>query len=148
MAETPFAQVGLLAVAVNWTGDTTVALLSGLDTVTPAAGGVPLEVKVAAIEVAPLTVTVQVAAVPQLPPVQPVNVYPLPAVAVSRTSVPEEKLAEQVEGQLIPAGLLATVPVPVMATAKGYDEVEDTTVILMAVFAEEPQLSHSCTSVL
>ena len=104
--------------------------------------------KVAATEVAALTVTVQVVAFPQLPPVQPVNVYPLPAVAVSRTCVPEGKLAEQVEGQLIPAGLLATVPVPVMATANGYDEIEATTVILTAVFAEAPQLSHSCTSVL
>jgi hypothetical protein len=34
MAETPLAQVGLLAVAVNCTGDTTVAALPGLDTVT------------------------------------------------------------------------------------------------------------------
>jgi hypothetical protein len=36
MAEIPFAQVGLLAVAVNCTGDATVAPLVGLDTVTVA----------------------------------------------------------------------------------------------------------------
>jgi hypothetical protein len=36
MAETPFAQVGLLAVAVNCTGDETVAPLVGADTVTVA----------------------------------------------------------------------------------------------------------------
>ena len=118
MAETPFAQVGLLAVAVNCTGDTTVAPLLGLDTVTPAAG-VPLELKVAVTEVAALTVTVQVVAVPQLPPVQPAKVYPLPAVAVSMTAEAEGKLAEHAEGQLIPAGLLATVPVPVIATVNG-----------------------------
>jgi hypothetical protein len=74
MAETPFAQVGLLAVAVNCTGDETVAPFVGADTVTPAAGGVPLEVKVALTEVAAVTVTVQLAAVPQPPPVQLVKV--------------------------------------------------------------------------
>jgi hypothetical protein len=36
MAETPLAQVGLLAVAVNCTGDTTVAPVLGVDTVTVA----------------------------------------------------------------------------------------------------------------
>jgi hypothetical protein len=36
MAEIPFAQVGLLAVAVNCTGDATVAPLAGLETVTVA----------------------------------------------------------------------------------------------------------------
>jgi hypothetical protein len=47
MAETPFAQVGLLAVAVNCTGDTTVALLLGLDTVTVAPSA-KLESRIAA----------------------------------------------------------------------------------------------------
>jgi hypothetical protein len=36
MAEIPFAHVGLLAVAVNCTGDVTVAPLVGLDTETVA----------------------------------------------------------------------------------------------------------------
>jgi hypothetical protein len=36
MAETPFAQVGLLLVAVNWTGEVTVDPLTGLDTETVA----------------------------------------------------------------------------------------------------------------
>jgi hypothetical protein len=35
---------------------------------------------------------------------------------VSVTDVPDVKLAVQVVGQLIPAGLLVTVPVPVIAT--------------------------------
>jgi hypothetical protein len=43
-------------------------------------------------------------------------VEPEAAVAVSVTEVPEGKLAEQVVGQLIPAGLLATVPLPVTDT--------------------------------
>ena len=38
--------------------------------------------------------------------------------AVRVTEVPDGKLAVQVEGQLIPAGLLVTVPVPVRATVK------------------------------
>jgi hypothetical protein len=39
-------------------------------------------------------------------------------VALSVTEVPEGKLAVQVVGQLIPAGLQVTVPVPVIATVK------------------------------
>ena len=41
---------------------------------------------------------------------------PEPALAVSVTDVPLSKLAVQVEGQLIPAGLLVTLPVPVTET--------------------------------
>jgi hypothetical protein len=50
-------------------------------------------------------------------PPYPENWNPEPAVAVSVTEVPDVKLAVQVVGQLIPAGLLVTVPVPVSATA-------------------------------
>jgi hypothetical protein len=74
MAEIPFAQVGLLAVAVNCTGDATVAPFVGADTVTPAAGGVSLEAKVALTDVTEATVTVQLATVPQPLPVQLVKV--------------------------------------------------------------------------
>jgi hypothetical protein len=49
-------------------------------------------------------------------PLQPANVDPLAAVAVSATTWPLVKLAEHVVGQLIPAGLLVTVPVPVPAS--------------------------------
>lgn len=45
-------------------------------------------------------------------PDHPSKVLPDAAVAVSTTAVPLEKLAVQVPGQLIPAGLLVTVPVP------------------------------------
>jgi len=49
-------------------------------------------------------------------PLQPPNVDPSAAVAVSATTAPLAKLAEHVVGQLIPAGALNTVPVPVPAS--------------------------------
>ena len=55
--------------------------------------------------------------VPVHAPVQPANVEPEPAAAVSVTCVPLAKLALHVEPQLMPAGLLVTVPVPVPASA-------------------------------
>ena len=50
---------------------------------------------------------------PAQAPVQPANAEPAAGVAVSITPVPELKLALQVAPQLMPAGALATVPVPV-----------------------------------
>lgn len=49
-------------------------------------------------------------------PPKPPKLEPEPAVAVNVTDVPEGKLALQAEGQLIPAGLLTTVPLPVTET--------------------------------
>src|SRR5438552_12579785 len=72
-------------------------------------------VKVAVTVVAALRVTVQVPVPEQPPPVQPVKVEPATGVAVSVTAVPPAKLAEQVAAQLIPAGELVTVPLPVPA---------------------------------
>lgn len=46
-------------------------------------------------------------------PLQPVNVEPLAGVAVNVTVVPLAYDAKQVLPQLIPAGLLVTVPLPV-----------------------------------
>jgi len=51
----------------------------------------------------------------QPPPLQPVNVEPEAAVAVSVTAVPCVNAAAQVEPQLIPTGELVTVPLPVPA---------------------------------
>ena len=51
-------------------------------------------------------------------PLNPENWKPEPAVAVSVTEVPDVKLAAHVVGQLIPAGLLVTVPVPVIVTVR------------------------------
>ena len=57
-------------------------------------------------------VTLQVD-VPLQAPVQPAKVELGAGVAVSVTAVPGAKPATQVVGQLMPAGLLATLPVPV-----------------------------------
>src|SRR5438132_1818741 len=48
----------------------------------------------------------------QLPPLQPPNADPPSGVAVSVTTVPPTKLAAQVAPQLMPAGMLVTVPAP------------------------------------
>jgi hypothetical protein len=56
------------------------------------------------------------AAVPVQAPLQPVKVEPVAAVAPSVTMVPLAQLAVQVVGQLIPATVLKTVPLPVPAS--------------------------------
>ena len=71
--------------------------------------------KVAVTVVAAESVTVQVPVPEQPPPLQPVKVEPAAEVAVSVTAVPLAKLAEQVAPQVIPAGELVTVPLPVPA---------------------------------
>jgi hypothetical protein len=48
-------------------------------------------------------------------PDHPAKVVPDSGAAVNTTAVPLGKLALQLPGQLIPAGLLVTVPVPVPA---------------------------------
>ena len=55
------------------------------------------------------------APVPVQSPDHPVKLSPDAGVAVRVTSVPPAKLAEQVEPQSIPAGLLVTVPLPLPA---------------------------------
>jgi hypothetical protein len=61
-----------------------------------------------------VSVKTQVALVPLHPtPDQPAKAEPVPTVSVSVTCVPALKLALHVVGQLIPEGLLDTVPVPV-----------------------------------
>ena len=59
-----------------------------------------------------LSVTTQEGLLLQLPPIQPAKDEPLAAVAVSVTEVPEGKLALQVCPQLMPEGVLATLPLP------------------------------------
>ncbi len=51
--------------------------------------------------------------VPEQPPLQPANEEPEDGVAIKVTTVPEENDLEQLEPQLMPEGLLVTVPVPV-----------------------------------
>lgn len=55
---------------------------------------------------------VQVAEVPVQPPLHPPKLKVVAGEAVSVTEVPAVKLAKHVVGQLRPAGLLVTVPVP------------------------------------
>ena len=70
---------------------------------------------VAVTAVAAVTVTTQAPIPAHPPPLQPAKVDPVAADAVKVTCVPLAKFAEHVAGQLIPAGALVTVPVPVPA---------------------------------
>ena len=65
---------------------------------------------------------------PLVQPVQPPKVEPLAGVAVNVTVVPLLYKAEQVLPQLIPAGLLVTVPLPVP------DEVAVFTTVTVSVY--------------
>lgn len=69
---------------------------------------------VAVTDSADVIVTTQLP-VPLQAPLQPANTDPLVGTSVSVTTVPLAKFAVQVCVQLIPAGLLVTVPVPVPA---------------------------------
>jgi hypothetical protein len=73
-----------------------------------------VELKVAVTESAAVTLTLQVAA-PVHAPLQPAKALLVPGVSLSVTWLSGAKLAEHVVGQLIPAGLLVTVPVPAPA---------------------------------
>src|SRR2546425_6932196 len=75
----------------------------------------PITLNVAVTRVAPARVTVQAAVPEQLPPLQPANTEPPSGIAVSVTTAPLTKLAEQIAPQLTPAGVLVTVPAPAPA---------------------------------
>jgi hypothetical protein len=78
----------------------------------PVGGGVVAMLNAALTVAAAFIVTVH-APVPLQAPVQPAKVEPLVAAGVSVTSVAWLKLALHVAPQLIPAGALVTVPLPV-----------------------------------
>src|SRR5580704_4005986 len=79
--------------------------------------GLLLELKVAVTALAAVMVTLQVP-IPEQAPLQPAKVDPVAAVAVRVTTVPLLKLALQVLGQVMPAGLLLTEPAPVPASVR------------------------------
>src|SRR3989442_13289162 len=79
-----------------------------------AAGGV-MSVNVGVTVVAALRVRGQAPGPGRRAPVQPLKVEPPAGAAVSVTAVPLAKLAAQVAPQVMPAGLLVTVPAPVPA---------------------------------
>jgi hypothetical protein len=74
--------------------------------------GVEVAVNVAVIEVLTVILRIQLPVPLHPPPLQPANVDPDAGVAVSVTMVPAAYASEQSEEQLIPAGLLVTVPFP------------------------------------
>jgi hypothetical protein len=84
---------------------------------------VGVALKVAVTDLAALMVTAQVLSVPEQAPPQPLKTVPNGGtLAVSVTGVPLIKESEQVVGQLIPAGLLVTMPLPspLTVTDSGY----------------------------
>jgi hypothetical protein len=73
---------------------------------------------IAEIRTGALPVVMQGLVPVQPPPLQPANTEPVAAVGVRVTTLPAVKLSKQSEPQLMPVGLLTTVPdpVPVLAT--------------------------------
>src|SRR5881628_3481596 len=70
------------------------------------------------------------------PPLQPVKIEPAAGAAVRVTAVPLVKLAEQVAPQVIPAGALVTVPLPVPALLTVSAKVGSVKVTVTVVAAE------------
>src|ERR1700742_3769606 len=81
---------------------------------TPAQSSAAGAVKVAVTAVSAVMVGLQ-AAEPEQAPLQ-VSVAPLAGAAASATAVPSSNFAEQVPGQLMPAGVEVTVPEPATVT--------------------------------
>jgi hypothetical protein len=86
--------------------------------------------------------------VPEHPPLQPSNFEPDAGVAASVTTVPTEYGSEQSEPQLIPAGLLETVPAPPPALATvnvtgSKLKLAVTVDALLAVTVHEPVPEHA-----
>src|SRR5947199_9012334 len=104
----------MLSVAVAATVRVPEIVAPAVGVMMEAAGGV-MSVNVAVTVVAALRVTVQAPGPEQPPPLQPLKVEPAAGAAVSVTAVPLAKLAAQVAPQVMPAGLLVTLPAPVPA---------------------------------
>jgi hypothetical protein len=94
-------------------------------------------VNVAVTERLMLIVSVHVP-VPEQPPVQPANVWPGAGVAVRITTEPLAKLAEQVDPQSIPAGVLVTTPLPLPALETSSVRCSPDDVVNVAVTERSP----------
>jgi hypothetical protein len=81
-------------------------------------GKVAVLLKVAVTDWAALIVTVQLP-VPVQAPLHPAKVEPVAGVSVRVTLAPLAKLALQVPGQVMPGGVLKTVPLPTRVTVRG-----------------------------
>src|SRR4051812_35128712 len=96
-----------------------------------------MSVKVAVTVVSLVSVTMHVPVPEQPAPDQPVNVDPAAEVAVSVTCVPLANPAEHVAPQLIPAGELDTLPVPLpplLTVSCGCAEVLNVAVTVVSAF--------------
>ena len=85
--------------------------------------------------------TTQVAAAPEQAPLQPEKTLPAAAAAVRVTEALVVNVAEQVAPQLMPAGLLVTVPAPVPAKLTVSNEVGLATVEKVAVALFDASIS-------
>jgi hypothetical protein len=96
-----------------------------------------VDVKVAVTEVAAVMTTAHVPVPEQPPPLQPENPDPVLGAAMSVTVVVVAKLLEQIDPQVIPAGTLVTVPlpVPILVTVSVADCAKDAVTVAAAVIA-------------
>src|SRR5262245_42283227 len=114
------AAVSPLRVRAALTAVRSSVMCTAFITVVPATSGLSVNVvvarvKVAVTVVAAFKVTTQVPVPVHPPPLQPVNVEPVDAEAVRVTTVPPVNAIEHPVPQLMPAGELVTVPLPVPA---------------------------------
>ena len=84
-------------------------------------------------------------AVPVQPPLQPANAKPTSGVAFSVTAVPATKLEEQPVPQLMPEGVLVTVPLLVFETERlSVLRVNVAVQVLLASTVTEPSTQSAC----
>src|SRR6266446_2899338 len=88
-------------------------------------GGVVSAVNVAVTVFVAVAATVHCVPTLVLQPLQPAKVEVAAGVAVSTTAVPPMKVAEQLVPQVIPVGVLVTIPEPVPALTTASATVDD-----------------------
>lgn len=84
-------------------------------------------------------------AIPVHPPVQPRNVKPALGIACKVMDVPVTKLKEQLVPQLMPEGVLATAPLPILETERlAVLGVKVAVQVLFAFIVTEPSAQSAC----